>query len=138
MTHRSSLAWLLASLPLATLAPACGGSEGTPPNEVGNGAHGGSGNATGQSGTGGPRSGTASGGAPGAGMSGMAGASGTGGAGGAPEVGACPSPTSPIGWASVSGDGVSATTGGLGGDTVKPTTADQLIEYAASEGPLVI
>jgi pectate lyase len=83
----------------------------------------------------GGQGGRASGGAPSAGMSG---ASGMGATGGAPEVGDCPAPTTPVGWASVSGDGVSATTGGLGGDTVKPTTADELIDYAASDGALII
>jgi pectate lyase len=43
-----------------------------------------------------------------------------------------------IGWASVSGDGVSTTTGGGGGQTVTASSADQLIGYAASAEPLTI
>lgn len=105
------------------------GNGGAAAGRASGGASGTAGNAPGGQG------GKANGGAPGAGMAGMSGASG---AAGSPMVGDCPAPTSPIGWASVSGDGVTATTGGLGGDTVKPTTADELIDYAASDGPLII
>jgi pectate lyase len=44
----------------------------------------------------------------------------------------------PIGWASVNGDGVATTTGGGNGDVVRPTTAQQLVDYAESAEPLVI
>jgi pectate lyase len=75
-----------------------------------------------------------------AGRGGSAGtsAAGTGGGAGSAPVGDCTVEASPVGWASVSGDGVTTTTGGLGGDTVKPATAAELIEYAASDEPLVI
>lgn len=43
-----------------------------------------------------------------------------------------------IGWATVSGDGVATTTGGLGGRTVTPATAQELLDFAASSEPLVI
>jgi pectate lyase len=66
--------------------------------------------------------------------SGMAGSGGSGGV----VVGDCPTATSPVGWATQSGDGVPSTTGGLGGDTVTPTSAAQLMEYAESTEPLVI
>jgi len=117
-----------------------GGAAGTPMMSGNGGVPGAgrsAGGASGDAGSTAPggQGGRASGGAPGAGMAGM---SNTSGAGGTPMVGDCPVPTSPIGWASVSGDGVTATTGGLGGDTVKPTTAEQLIDYAASEEPLII
>jgi pectate lyase len=74
------------------------------------------------------------------GRGGAAGSAGMSSAGmaGSPMVGDCPNATSPIGWASVGGDGVTTTTGGEGGDTVKPTTADELIAYAASDEPLII
>jgi pectate lyase len=114
-----------------------GGTAGMQAMSGNGGAAGmGSGGASGSAGNApGGQGGRANGGAPGAGMAGMSGASG---AAGSPMVGDCPAPTTPIGWASVSGDGVTATTGGLGGDTVKPTTADELIDYAASDEPLII
>jgi pectate lyase len=43
-----------------------------------------------------------------------------------------------IGWAAVSGDGVDKTTGGMGGKTVKATSAADLKTYAASAEALVI
>jgi len=109
---------------------------------------GGSGGAT-SAGTGGDAGGkagsTAQGGKAGSGAAagsagtsaGSAGTSSAGAAGG-PMVGDCPGSMTPIGWASVSGDGVSTTTGGDGGDTVEPTSADELIAYAASDEPLII
>jgi pectate lyase len=71
----------------------------------------------------------------GMGMAGM-GTAGGGGSGGA-VVGDCPAP-SLVGWGSVSGDSVSATTGGLGGDTVTPASAEELMDYAESADPLII
>jgi pectate lyase len=71
----------------------------------------------------------------GSGGSGMAGGGSSGGGTGGGS--ACPNETSPIGWASVAGDGVS-TRGGADGETVTPTTAAELAEYAASAEPLVI
>jgi pectate lyase len=43
-----------------------------------------------------------------------------------------------VGWASVSGDGVATTTGGLGGQTVTPSSAQELIDYAQSDSALII
>lgn len=60
------------------------------------------------------------------------GSGGTGGSGGVPNSGSL------VGWASVAGDGVATTSGGLGGDTVTPTTAQQLMDYAASSATLTI
>jgi pectate lyase len=81
----------------------------------------------------------------GAGASGGGGSAGDGNAG---DDGGDPGPEpsdsgdelepEPIGWASVSGDDVETTTGGLGGDVVTPTTAQELIDYAESEPPLII
>lgn len=42
------------------------------------------------------------------------------------------------GWAAVSGDGVTTTTGGAAGRVVRPTSAQQLVDYAASDEPLII
>lgn len=44
----------------------------------------------------------------------------------------------PIGWASVEGDGLSATTGGAGGRVVLARTLDELIEHGGSEEPLIV
>lgn len=71
-------------------------------------------------------------------FSGSAGAAGSGG-----ENGPCTGPLPPvsdqvIGWASVSGDGVTTTTGGLGGATVTPKTPQELANYAKSSEPLII
>src|SRR5436189_290924 len=43
-----------------------------------------------------------------------------------------------IGWASESGDGDSTTKGGMGGQEVTATTAQQLMDYASSSDPLII
>jgi len=87
-------------------------------------------------GTGGTAGSTASGGS-----SGSAGTGGSAGSGGAPIVcDGVPPPVSDqvIGWASVSGDGVSTTTGGAAGPRVTASSADQLIAYASSADPLII
>jgi pectate lyase len=52
--------------------------------------------------------------------------------------GGLPSNPGLIGWASVEGDGVPTTTGGLGGQTVTPTSADELQDYAERDEPLII
>jgi pectate lyase len=112
-------------------------------------AGGGSGGGAGSSGGGGGDAamagvaGMASGGSAGAGgTAGMgaagSGTAGSGGSGGAVVVGDCPTETSPIGWAAASGDSVSGTTGGIGGRTVTPANATELMDYAESAEPLII
>lgn len=67
------------------------------------------------------------------GSAGASGGSPTGCAGPAPAVS-----DELVGWAAVAGDGVETTIGGLGGDTVTATSADELKSYAASAEPLII
>jgi pectate lyase len=47
-------------------------------------------------------------------------------------------PTSMVGWATVAGDNVLTTTGGVRGDAVVASTPEELIAYAAFDAPLVI
>ena len=80
-----------------------------------------------------------SGGAAGSADAGSGGtAAGSGGSGGTVAVPPGELEDAPIGWASVAGDSVNTTTGGGNGETVRPTSAQQLMEYAESEDPLVI
>ncbi|HEY8945271.1 MAG TPA: hypothetical protein VIM73_13460, partial [Polyangiaceae bacterium] len=51
-------------------------------------------------------------------------------------TGSCP--TNLVGWAAVSGDGVTTTTGGGNAIPVRPTSAQQLMDYAADATPRVI
>jgi pectate lyase len=76
----------------------------------------------------------------GAGRAGAGGQAGSGGAGGGSAdsgpPGACP--TALVGWATVSGDGVTATTGGGNAAPVRPTTAAELTAYASDASARVI
>ena len=113
-----------------------GGSAGSP--DGGRDAVDGAG---GSGGAGGGKDGGAgqSGAAGKAGSDGGAGASGAGGAGGGTvDSGPTGCPTTLVGWATVSGDGVTATTGGGTAAPVRPTTAAQLIAYASDATPRVI
>jgi pectate lyase len=60
------------------------------------------------------------------------GSSGTGGGG------MVPAPGELVGWAAVAGLGRATTTGGDGGQTVRPTTVAELLAYGVSPDPLVI
>ncbi len=101
---------------LALVTAACGGDDGaaTP-------AAGGTGGAGGSAGD-----------AAASGSGATAGSSGT--AGSPAEVPA----DALIGWAAVPGLGLDTTTGGDGGRTVRPTTAEELVAYGVSDEPLVI
>jgi pectate lyase len=58
---------------------------------------------------------------------------------GSADAGALPAVVAtPVGWASVAGLGLSTTTGGSGGETVRVTTAAELVELAARAEPLTI
>lgn len=99
------------------------------------GAAGSAGTEAGQAGTAASGEGGASGSL--AGSAGKGGAAGSGGSGkGDPFTGDCP--TALVGWATVSGDGVSNTTGGGNAAPVRPTSADQLMQYASDSTPRVI
>lgn len=65
------------------------------------------------------------------------GSGGTGGTGGDAGSGdACPSEL--VGWATIAGDGVSATTGGGNATPVRPSTVQELLTYASDSTPRVI
>jgi pectate lyase len=132
-----------------------GGAAGTGPGGAGgtNGASGtggaGGGGTSGAAGTAG--GGGTSGAAGTAGGSGTAGAAGTGGRGGtsgsggsggtagsAGTGGSSGCPAQLIGWATVSGDGVSTTTGGGNAAPVRPSNASELLAYASDATPRVI
>jgi pectate lyase len=117
---------------------ASGGRAGNAGGTAGSSVTGGTaGSGTGGGGTAGSGGGTAGGGTAGSGTGG-GGTAGSGTAGGGTAgSGACPAEASPIGWASVTVDGVT-TRGGADGETVSPTTAAELVEYAESVEPLVI
>jgi pectate lyase len=55
-------------------------------------------------------------------------------------IGAVPAAAqhAPIGWAAIPGHGIPTTTGGAGGDVVVARTADELLNYAKSDAPLII
>ena len=108
-----------------------GGSRAGAAGEGGGGVGGRSG-AGGSSGSDAGNGGTAAGGAASAGMSGGAGKAGSGGGG----SGSCPKEL--VGWATVSGDGVNGTTGGGNAAPVRPTSVQQLLDYASDETPRVI
>jgi pectate lyase len=76
----------------------------------------------------------------GAGKAGAGGQAGSSGAGGGTvdsgPPGTCP--TALVGWATVSGDGVTSTTGGGNAAPVRPTTAAQLLAYASDGTARVI
>ncbi len=106
---------------------------------AGTGAGGGAGTGAGPGSGGTPASGGSGGSS--AGTGGGAGASNGGSGGGIPLpcTGTAPAVSDEvIGWAAVSGDGVETTTGGLGGETVTATSAEELASYAASSAPLII
>ena len=79
--------------------------------------------------------GSGTGGDPGVGGSGTGGDPGSGGTGTGGLTG-CPMDLE--GWATVSGDGVSTTTGGDNATPVRPTSAQELIDYASDGTPRVI
>ena len=56
--------------------------------------------------------------------------------GGASDAGGCPSTL--VGWATIAGDGVTATSGGGNAAPVRPTTAAALMTYASDSAPRVI
>jgi len=105
------------------------GSGGAGPTDGGVGGTAGSGGAGGASGKDG-----------GAGQAGAGGKAGSSGAGGGPADSGPPSscPTALVGWATVSGDGVTSTTGGGNAAPVRPTTAAQLLAYASDSTARVI
>ena len=113
---------------------ATGGSGGNATGMSGRSGAGSGGDAAGSAGTAGGSGGAA--GSAGAGSGGTA--AGSGGSGGTVAVPPGELEDAPIGWASVEGDGVDTTTGGGGGQTVRPTSAQQLMDYAESDDPLVI
>jgi pectate lyase len=116
---------------------AAGGSSG-------DAAGGMAGSAAGESGAGGVAGAMAgSGGASGAGMggksnAGSAGAAGGGKGGEAGTGGASSCPATLVGWATVSGDGVTTTTGGGNAAPVRPANATELMDYASDATPRVI
>ncbi|HEY3498307.1 MAG TPA: hypothetical protein VGK73_26615 [Polyangiaceae bacterium] len=118
------------------------GSGGTGAGGAGAGGAGSGGEPAGgggQGGSGGSNAGAAgagSGGMAGAGMSGSAGKGGGSGSAGAAGVGNCP--TELVGWATLSGDNVNGTTGGGNATPVRPTSAQQLADYAGDATPRVI
>ncbi|HET9959799.1 MAG TPA: hypothetical protein VFQ61_35140 [Polyangiaceae bacterium] len=59
---------------------------------------------------------------------------------GAPSgtAGASSCPSDLLGWATVNGDGVNTTTGGGNAAAVRPTTPQQLMDYASDDAPRVI
>ncbi|WP_437682377.1 pectate lyase family protein [Sorangium sp. So ce131] len=142
--------WLLALLVLG----GAGGCSASADSDEGAGASGATPAGPGSSGAGAGAPSSTSSASSGAGTpGGTSGASGSGGAGGGgggqggegAGVGAgsgggpggCPT-SALVGWASESGHGAAATTGGLGGATVAATTAEQLLEHAESAEPLII
>ena len=65
-------------------------------------------------------------------MRGSAATGGSAGGGGVPPQGEL------VGWAAVAGLGRDTTTGGDGGETVRPTTTAELLAYGVSPEPIVI
>jgi pectate lyase len=119
---------------------ATGGAVGGNGGGAGSGIAGagglGAGGATG--GRGGSAATGGGGGATGGGTAGAAGRGmgGNGGSGGTAGSGACPATL--VGWGSVTGDGVSTTTGGGTTAPVRPTSAAELMMYASDSTPRVI
>jgi pectate lyase len=111
----------LVLLPIALLTSACGG--GGAPHDPGDSA-----GASGSSDSGGT----------GGSSGGSGGSSGTSGAGGSAGSGMVPPEEELVGWAAVAGLGRDTTTGGDGGQTVRPSTAAELVAYGVSPEPLVI
>jgi pectate lyase len=126
--------------------PASGGVTGTTGGFTATGgtpATGGASTTGGAPGSGGVSSGGSTSGGASSGGSASTGGTSSGGSattGGATGTGGSGNPGSQklLGWASVSGDGVSTTTGGDKGQTVVATSASQLQTYAESSDPLVI
>jgi pectate lyase len=82
-----------------------------------------------------------SGGNPGGGTSGGSGAEPSGGTSGEATGGMAGQPDCPMqleGWATVSGDGVSSTTGGGSVTPVRPTSSQELMDYASDDTARVI
>jgi pectate lyase len=73
-----------------------------------------------------------------AGTGGAQAGAGSGGSAGSVSVPPGELEHAPVGWASVSGDGVNTTTGGKAGQTVRAANAQALMDYAESAEPLVI
>ena len=116
-------------------AIATGGTGGTG-GSVGTGGKGGNGGSTGAGGAAGATGVAGKGGAAGAGA---AGHSGTGGAGGATSSCSTPPPASAlVGWAAVSGMGVTTTTGGGNATPQTVTTESALASAAGGTGAAVI
>ena len=109
--------------------PASGGSNsgGSSSGGASSGGSNSGGSSSGGASSGGSNSGGSSSG--GASSGGSTGSGGSGNTGGQSQL---------LGWASVSGDGVTTTTGGGKGQTVVATSASQLQTYAESGDPLVI
>ena len=127
----------------STATPGGSGAAGT---LGGGGVTGGAGAGSGASTSGGSGGATTTGTA-GAGGSIAGGSGGSGGAGagdGGSDLDAGTDAGTPdvteglIGWASEEGDGVPTTTGGAAGETVTANDASELLDYAASDEPLVI
>jgi pectate lyase len=118
-----------------------GGGSDAPGGSAGSGGSGGLADAGRDAVGGSAGSGGAAGGKDGgAGKSGAAGQGGSSGAGGGTVDSGPPStcPTALVGWATVSGDGVTATTGGGNAAPVRPTTAAELMAYASDTSARVI
>src|SRR5689334_4952222 len=62
----------------------------------------------------------------------------SGGSAGTGGGGMVPAPSELVGWAAVAGLGQETTTGGEGGETVRPTTVAELLAYGVSPDPLII
>ena len=121
-----------------------GGASGGNAGVSGSGA-GGTGGIGGTAGGGGTGAGGTSGTAGTAGTGGTAGTAGTAGRGGTSgsagtsgASGSAGCPAALIGWATVSGDGVSTTTGGGNAAPVRPADASELSAYASDATPRVI
>jgi pectate lyase len=112
-----------------------GGSSGSGSLAGAGGALGGAGQGGGGSTAGTGTAGKSGGGSSGSGTSGASGSGGKAGSGGA-GPGDCP--TALVGWATVSGDNVSATTGGGNATPVRPANVNELLEYAGDGTARVI
>jgi pectate lyase len=116
-------------------APTGGSSGDAPGGAAGAGGNSGAGGGAGSDAAG---SGGNGGGDAGKGGAGAAGTSGGGTGGGAGAGGASSCPTALVGWATVSGDGVTATTGGGNATPVRAANAAELMTYASDSMPRVI
>ena len=122
-----------------TGGPAGAGGATHTGGTVGTGGKGGNGGNGGSKGTGGAAGATGVAGKGGAAGGGAAGHSGTGGAGGATSTCSTPPPASAlVGWAAVSGMGVTTTTGGGNATPQTVTTESALASAATGTGAAVI